>query len=268
MVRQKESPWDLVFAGPEIDPSDLARTLCLQAGAPSWQLDYRTRLLIRDSLDALRDYWGEARMETWLANANNRKALQEIWAEEFEKPGFTLIRRRLMDKTEPTAIRGLFAAVGKQVRESVQLNVGGSTALILPGYLARHTEDIDVVDEVPGPVRTQHALLEDCKQRFGLLLTHFGSHYLPEGWQRRLQYFDSFGDLKVYLVNVYDIFVGKLFSRRVKDLEDLRLLVPQLDKEIIVQRFKESTAALQKDPRLLPLAQASWSTLFGEALPQ
>jgi hypothetical protein len=83
-----------------------------------------------------------------------------------------------------------------------------------------------------------------------------------------LKYFDEFGKLRVYLVDVVDIFLGKLFSKRAKDLDDLRMLAPQLDKSVLIQRLKDTTAALQKDPNLLGFAQKSWSIIFGEALPQ
>ena len=42
--------------------------------------------------------------------------------------------------------------------------VGGSIALILPGYRERATTDIDVVDELPAEIRSQHALLDDLRK--------------------------------------------------------------------------------------------------------
>jgi len=172
-----------------------------------------------------------------------------------------------MEKTPPKAIQSLLSELGAKIRQPLRLIVGGSAALILPGYLSRQTEVIDVVDEVPREVREQHKLLDDFKQRYGLLLTHFGSHYLPTGWENRLHFFDEFSDLRIYLVDVADIFVGKLFSKRTKDSDDLRMLAPQLDKAALAERLKSSTTALQKDPNLLALAQKSWYIVFGEALP-
>jgi hypothetical protein len=258
--------WDLVYGGPQIDPGDLAAALQRQVAATP--LDYRTRLLIRDSLDALKHHWGAERLTRWLAGCPARQRLESIWGEDFERPGFTLIGRRLMEKTHPDAIRNLLAELGNRIRHSVRLEVGGSAALILPGHISRHTEDIDVVDEVPQELRSQYALLDEFKQRYGLLITQFGSHYLPTGWKNRLYFFGDFGALHVYLVDVYDIFVGKLFSKRTKDLDDLRMLAPQLDKAAIEQRLKGSTAALQNDPNLLSLAQNNWSIVFGEAFPK
>jgi hypothetical protein len=266
MVGVAKDLWSLIWRGPEIDPGDLATAVQQQAAQPN--LDYRTRLLIRDSVEALKGYWSSERVGDWLATCPIRDRIENICREEFERPGFQLIGRRLMEKTNPTTIETLLRELGSRIHRPVRLNIGGSAALILPGYVSRHTEDIDVVDEVPSEVRTQYALLDEFKQRHGLLLTHFGSHYLPTGWANRLHYFGEFGDLRVDLVDVYDIFLGKLFSKRPKDLDDLRVLAPQLDKERLVQRLKDTTAALQKDPNLLSLAQQSWYIVFGEAFPQ
>jgi Nucleotidyltransferase of unknown function (DUF6036) len=257
--------WSLVFGRPQIDPDDLAAAVQELAGEQG--LDYRARLLVRDSLNALKDHWGSKRFDLWLMSCPTRGQLESIWREAFERPGFTLIGRRLMEKTQPDAIKDLLRELGAHIRQPLRLNVGWSVALILPGYVSRHTEDIDVVDEVPREVREQYALLDGFKQRFGMLVAHFGSHYLPTGWQNRLHHFADFDKLRVYLVDVVDVFLGKLFSKRSKDLDDLRMLAPQLDKDLLGQRLKDTTAALQKDPNLLALAQKSWYLVFGEALP-
>jgi hypothetical protein len=258
--------WSLVYGRPEIDPNDLAVAVQDQAAQPG--LDYRTRLLIRDSIDALTKHWGGDRVKRWLSGSPIRDRLETICHEEFERPGFKLLGERIMEKTDPAAVESLLRELGSRVRQPLRLNIGGSIALILPGYVARHTEDIVVVDEVPAEIRTQYALLADLQKRYGLGVAHSASHYLPTGWENRLHYHDTYDDLRVYLVDVYDMFLGKLFSRRTKDLDDLRMLAPQLDKPTLVQRLKDTTAALQKDSTLLPLAQQSWYIVFGEALPQ
>jgi hypothetical protein len=50
--------WELVWGKPQIDPADLAAAVEEQAREEG--LDYRTRLLIRDSVEALKGYWGGA----------------------------------------------------------------------------------------------------------------------------------------------------------------------------------------------------------------
>ena len=54
MALQTLDLWSLVRGRPQIDPRDLADAVVNQAAEES--LDYRTRLLIRDSVEALRAY--------------------------------------------------------------------------------------------------------------------------------------------------------------------------------------------------------------------
>ena len=159
------------------------------------------------------------------------------------------------------------AELGSLLTRSVRLNVGGSVALILPGLISRKTEDIDVVDEVPAEVRTLHGQLAGLRNRYGLALAHFQSHYLPAGWEQRVHSIAPFGHLQVSLVDVYDVFLSKLFSQREKDRDDLRMLAPQLDKEILVRRLRDTTAALRAEDRLREGAEKNWFILYGEELP-
>jgi hypothetical protein len=262
---QKRDLWGLAIGPPEVDPGDLAGAIEDQAReAP---LDFRTRLLIRDSVEALRQYWGGTRAANWLARSPVRDRIESILREDLGEPGFSLLARRLVQKTDPNTVRQFLQELGATLPRTVPLYIGGSVALILPGYLSRQTEDINVVDEVPSEIRAQHAVLDDLKQRFGLLLAHFQSHYLPKGWQQRIHSLESFGSLQVYLVDVYDVFLSKLFSGRTKDRDDLRMLIPQLDKDTIVRRFRETTQDLTSAPDLREKAEKNWYILYGEPLP-
>jgi hypothetical protein len=151
MVQVAKDIWSLVMGPPQIDPDDLAAAVQDQASESN--LDYRTRLLLRDSLDALSGYWGAERLGTWLARCPSRDRLERIREEQFEAPGFTLIRRRLVEKTHPQAIQDLLKELGNRIRNSIRLDIGGSAALILPGYVARHTEDIDAARRLQEAVR-------------------------------------------------------------------------------------------------------------------
>jgi hypothetical protein len=266
MAAQSKNIWGLIWGCPEVDPSNLARAVEEQARRSA--LDFRTRLLIRDSVEALKDYWGPERLARWLDRCPARDVIEAIRKQELGEPGFPTIRERLMDKTDPERVRQLFRELGSRVRHRLRLAVGGSIALILPGYLERSTTDIDVVDELPAEIRSQHALLDELRKRYGLELAHFQSHYLPSGWDNRLHYLDTYGDLQVYLVDVYDVFLSKLYSIRTKDLDDLRMLLTQLDKETLVRKLKETTGSLQASESLLKRAQDNWYILFGEPLPQ
>ncbi len=258
--------WSLVRGKPQIDPDDLAGAV--ESEAAEALLDYRTRLLIRDSVEALKNYWGQRRVLEWLGDSPLRDRIKAICEEPFERPGFPTIARRLMEKTDPEDIQQMLRQLGLNVHRQVRVVIGGSASLILQGYLSRHTEDIDVVDEVPDEVRSQHKLLEKLKSDYGLYIAHFQSHYLPSRWADRVHTLGAFGQLQVALVDVYDVFLSKLFSVREKDLSDLRLLVPQLDKENLARKLKETTASFQASASLLKRAQDNWYILFGEPLPQ
>jgi hypothetical protein len=265
MVAGTKDLWSLVQGRPEVDPSDLAEAV--EAQARREPLDYRTRLLIRDSVEALRTYWGEQRLEAWLAARPSGRRIKGICGESFEHPGFPSLRDRIVEKTDPETVRQYLRELGSQLHRPAPMQVGGSIALILPELLSRHTEDVDVVDEVPAELLSQHQLLANLRQRYGLGLTHFQSHFLPTGWEQRLHSLPPFGRLHVFLVDGYDVFLSKLFSHREKDLDDLRAVAPLLDKEALVRNFRETTAPLRAEARLLQAAEKNWYILYGEPLP-
>ncbi len=257
--------WSLTRGRPQIDPNDLAEAVARQADEA--ELDYRTRLLIRDSLDALRQFWGDERLQNWLRQCPQRQRIESIHAQDFDKIGFPSITRRLMDKTKPELIRQFLEHLGRRIARRTRLFVAGSVALILPGYLHRHTEDIDVVDELPKELRENHALLKELQDSYGLQLGHVRSHYFPSGWQDRVHSLSDFGNLQIFLLDVYDVFLSKLFSVRTKDMGDLRELLPQLDKTILTERFSTTCRYFLAALRLQQIAQDNWQILFGEPLP-
>jgi hypothetical protein len=257
--------WSLVSGRPEVDPNDLAEAVIDQVERGS--LDYRSRLLIHDSVAALRQYWGEGRLEAWLAGCPVKGEIEAICREPFDRPGFPSLGERLMDKTEPEDIRQFLRELGVQLDHPLRVDVGGSASLILPGYLSRKTDDVDVVDEVPGELRFRHDLLASLRRRYGLSLTHFQSHYLPSGWGQRLHSQAPFGKLQVFLVDVYDVFLSKVTSLRDKDRDDLRVVAPQLDKETLVRKLKDTAGPLLADEHSRQGAEQNWYILYGESLP-
>src|SRR5262249_10340933 len=76
MAVQAHDLWSLVLDRQWVDPTELADAIVEQVG--SNELDYRTRLLIRDSLDALRSYWGPARLQDWLDRSPARQTIDSI----------------------------------------------------------------------------------------------------------------------------------------------------------------------------------------------
>jgi hypothetical protein len=257
--------WGLVWGKPEVDPDLLAQAVEQAAGRDG--LDFRTRLLIRDAIDALEAYWGLRRLREWLERSPARARIEGIRREDLGEPGFPSLRERLVERTDPETVRQFLRELGAHLHRPARIQVGGSIALILPAYLSRSTEDVDVVDEVPPELRAERSLLDQLRAQYGLRLTHFQSHFLPAGWEERVHSLGPFGQLQVYLVDVHDVFLSKLFSNRTKDLDDLRALLPQLDRETLVRRFLDTTAPLRADPALRKAAEHNWYVLTGEPLP-
>jgi hypothetical protein len=257
--------WGLVWGKPEVDPARLAAAL--EQEATGADLDYRTRLLIRDSADALEGYWGKGRWDDWLARSPARERIEAIKREEFDKVGFPALGRVLMDRTEPETVRQYLRAIGESLRSTIEISIGGSIALILPERLHRATSDIDVVDAVPAEIRSQHRLLDELFLRYHLHLTHFQSHFLPAGWQERRHGLEPFGNLRAYLVDEIDIVLSKLFSARPKDQDDVRLLLPGIDRARLLERLAANCQGLLAEPGMRANAERTWYVLTGEKLP-
>lgn len=257
--------WTLTTGRPWIDPSDLARAV--EEAVGRGDLDFRTNLLIRDSLDALARHWGRGRVEQWIGSSTMGPRLSSIWKSDLGPAGFPSIGGRVMEALKPDTVREFLRELGSRLHRPTRIVIGGSIALILSDQLRRGTEDIDIVDEVPVEIRDQHALLDELGRRYGLRVTHFQSHFLPTGWESRVRSLGRFGDLEVELVDTHDIFVGKLFSARAKDRDDLRMLRRELDKSQILSRLRAAGSSLRAVPTLSENATQNWYVLFGEPLP-
>jgi hypothetical protein len=257
--------WDLVWCKPEIDPRRLAEAVEQAATRPD--LDYRTRLLIHDSADALEGHWGKGRWTEWVSRSPARERIEAIRGEVFDKVGFPTLGRALVDRTEPESIRQFLREIGVRLRTRVEVSIGGSVALILPERLSRSTQDIDLVDEVPAAIRSEHRLLDELLGRYHLQLTHFQSHFLPSGWQERRHGLEPFGTLQAYLVDELDVVLRKLFSARPKDQDDVRLLLPGIDRAQLLERLTATCGGLLADPTLRANAERNWYVLTGEKLP-
>jgi hypothetical protein len=261
--------WELVWGKPEVDPTALALAIEKELdGEEANGLDFRTCLLVRDSTDALEHYWGTQRLEKWLNHSRVSEKIKAIRKQNLGEPGFPSLKEQLMDRTAPETVKEYFRELGQSIEKSTRLEVGGSIALILSGYLSRSTEDIDVVDEVPEELRKRYDLLENLQKRYRLLVAHFQSHYLPSGWQDRLEYQGRFGLLDIYTIDVYDLFLCKLFSNRSKDLDDLRALKTKIDRQRLEKQLQATSDKLIKEKDLKSNAEKNWYILFGEDLPQ
>lgn len=265
--------WSLIWGKSEIDPSSLAKAIETElssgASAPAENApDFRTRVLIRDCTNLLREYWGNERLTKWIHSSSARAKLESIQNEELGETGFHLRKDQLVDSTQPETVREFLRELGIRADRPSKLEIGGSIALILGGYISRATADIDIADEVPVELRNQRELLDELAHRYNLILTHFQSHYLPEGWRDRLHDGGTFGSIQVLLVDVYDIFLGKLFSQRHKDLDDLRAIKPNLEQDELSNRLRTTCSALLREEELKRVAEQNWYILFGSTLPR
>jgi hypothetical protein len=264
-VRSKDL-WSLTWGNPQVDASDLAKAVERQV--IDRDLDYRSRLLIRDSVSALRSYWGEKKVSEWLGGIVVGQEIEAICQGPWDDDrGFSSLMRRVVDVTKAGTIVQFLRELSRHVYRPTRLEIGGSAALILRELLSRKTDDVDFVDEVPEPIRVQHKLLHELAGRYGLAATHFQQHFLPQGWANRVQYFDTYGSLTIYLVDTYDVILSKLFSHRSKDLDDIRYVLPHLDKNTLTQRLKDTAQPLLTASDMRPHAERNWFILFGEALP-
>lgn len=268
MLQSADQLWELVESNPRIDVVALMRAV--EQAAPGAE-DFRTQLLIRDSVDAIENHWGTARTSQWLeqsAEGNRIRSIYDLISKEAAgEHGFPSLRRRLVDPIQPTRILQYLRDLSADLRQPTRLIIGGSISLILSGHLIRKTDDIDLVDEVPATLRNQHQLLAELEDEYGLKLTHFQSHYLPSGWENRIHSIGAYGNLQVFTVDGCDVFLTKLFSSRRKDKEDLRTLLPKLDREVLVDRLVHCTAGLRGEAKLLEAAKTNWYVLFGQDLP-
>jgi hypothetical protein len=128
--------WRVVRQGAEVDPRRLADAIvdALREGA----LDFRSQLLVRDSIEALRRHWGRERLEEWIAATRNVAAIREILSCDFEQVGFPSLEERLMESTDRATVLEFLRELSLHVRRPVKLYVGGSIALILADRLSRH----------------------------------------------------------------------------------------------------------------------------------
>jgi hypothetical protein len=262
---QTPDAWQLVWGQPHIDSATLVAAIEAEL-QQNLHPDYRTRLLVRDAMKAIRSFWGARKFARWLNSSQVAECIRAILDEPLAEEGFPYIRRRLVNSIQSAQIEQIFTLLGQAVHERIEVYVAGSIPTLIKGLTARPTEDIDIVDEVPSEIRKQKAVLRKIQTDYGLNLGHVQSRYLPSGWQDRRQFLGDFGGLRVYLVDPYDIFVSKLSSKKEKHKDDLRVLATKLDKEIAKGRLLRDGQAFLTDPRQRPQIEENWRFIFQEPL--
>src|ERR1041385_7442655 len=109
-VSAERDLWSLVLDQPEIDPDDLA--LAIEREARKSKLDFRTRLLIRDSVDCLRRIWGTQPVAAGLHEAQLGATIQAIASDDLGPAGFSLLSSRIMQATRSETIIAFLRELG------------------------------------------------------------------------------------------------------------------------------------------------------------
>ncbi len=260
--------WSLVYAQAQIDPTRLANAMEeVIRSTPAVELDQRTRKLLSSALDALRAHRDQGYLRR--LSEEMRLVIDELFIDplSFVDRGFHGLGKRLIPETQKKTLENVLRLIDEAMRDELQIYIAGSGALLLQDSMRWNTEDIDIVNEVPSVIRNNHALLENIAARYQIQIGHVQSHYLPEGWETRANSFGDFRKLIVFVVDPLDIFIGKLFSKRMKDQLHLDQLVKQFDRDSIHARFVESAHKLMSDEFSRPNAEKNWYVLFGEKLP-
>jgi uncharacterized nucleotidyltransferase DUF6036 len=261
--------WNLL-ARPTIDPASLARAIETVVVEPN--LDWRTLQLVKEGWEAL-----EASIEPGLLSdyllARTSSQIAEAIRARSEDAGnshfdvkFPSLKERLMPHLSPMTIRQFLRELGSAIAQPATITMGGAASLVLRGLLSRATEDVDVVDELPAEIRDEHEILKQLSARYGLRMTHFQSHYLPQGWEARTIDFGTFGKIQVRLVDALDIIAGKVYSARPKDLDDFRVLSLNLNKEELRQRVLQGSSSLVSSDQNRRQAITNWYIVYGDDL--
>lgn len=266
MATAVDSLWSYVKGRKWLSARELLQRLGLAADTVDQEdLDYRSRLLIRDSLDALAGHYGRSYVESRIARMPSAGTLQTTWHAKFDDDtGFPSLKDRIMEPLTHDDVLNYLRDLARDIRTPTTVTIGGSVALILRDLVIRDTEDIDVVNEVPASIRELHTTLDRLKERHELILGHFQSHYLPTNWERRTTLLETFGPLQVRLVDAIDVLLTKLFSIRSKDFVDLRSAWKLIDRDLFRERLARETGELRSIERLLEPAKHNWYVLTGE----
>jgi hypothetical protein len=163
-------------------------------------------------------------------------------------------------------VEQIFKLLGENIHERVEVAIAGSIPTLIKGLTSRPTTDIDFVDEVPPEIRKQTTVAQQIKIKFGLTLGHVQSHYLPSNWRNRRQFLGDFGQLRVYLVDPYDIFISKLSSKQQRHKDDLRVLAQTLDKTTARERLFRDGKQFVDNPFQRPEIEKNWDFIFLEPL--
>lgn len=256
--------WGLIWCRPEVDPDALAGALVKALGAD--EPDFRTRLLIRDSADALERYWGTDRWMAYLRDGADRECLEEIREEDLGPPKFHFDGARIRRATTPRMIEDYLRDLGASMPRGSRFKIGGRSALILAERLSRAARRVVVVVDDLDAGLGDRSLIGPLKKRHLLELRRQAPGDLPSGWPARIRSLGEFGNLQVDVLDPWDVLVGDLFSGRADDLVDLRLVKPAIDQDDFAEWVSSTSAGLQRDEAKRADAERKWYILYGDPL--
>ena len=146
MPTLKPTLWGLARSGLPIEAAELATAIEDQASEDD--PDFRTRLLIRDGLQALAAHWGPDRLNRWVAGSPESSRLKEFRLADLGPAGFPSLAAAYGRYQTRNHI-AVSAQSRLQIERPSRLEIVGSTSLILCNVLSRQTDDIDVVNGLP-----------------------------------------------------------------------------------------------------------------------
>jgi hypothetical protein len=261
--------WNLL-ASPTIDPPTFARAIEAVLNQPN--LDWRTIRLVKEGWAALEQSVETSLLNNYLLKRTAMQITQAIRSRSVDGAKshldvkFPSLKERLMPHLSLITIRQFLRELGSAIARPATITMGGAASLVLRGLLSRATEDVDVVDEVPVEIRDERQVLQDLSARYGLRMTDFQSHYLPQGWESRTTEFGTFGKIQLRLVDVLDIIAGKVFSSGPKDLDDFRLLSVNINQEELRQRVLQESSSLISSDQNRRQAIKNWYIVYGDDL--
>src|SRR4051794_4212968 len=116
--------WDLTARGAEIDADKLAKAV---EAAAAEENDFRTRLLIRDSIHALENHWGKLEVQKWLGTSSMKDGIERICksvADVPEEDGFPSLRSRIVKATRKEDLIVFLRELSALTREPTDLFIG------------------------------------------------------------------------------------------------------------------------------------------------
>src|SRR5436189_6142282 len=120
--------WAVTRRVPHVDAMALARAV--EAAATCESLDYRSRLLVRDSVRALEAHWGRARVRKWLSKSPNRQRIQQALVMPGDgEMAFPYLKERVVDAIKPETVLELLRELSLYIEHPVRIVIGGSIAL-------------------------------------------------------------------------------------------------------------------------------------------